>query len=97
MVAIVTRYDTESDHTFGEREGEELDLIVQEEAGLDVEPAEDLARVLEDIDDFWPGDGEERFYDRQEAYEQHSFVACCRLGGHTAKLHVLVSERVARS
>lgn len=74
MGPLVTRYDAESDRGYDERDGEELEWILQEEAGIDAEPAADLARVLEESDDFWPGDGEERFYDRQETYVEHSLA-----------------------
>ena len=62
--------DLDSDHTYFEQRGESLVDLLQEEAGIDVEAAEDVADLLIENDPFDPRDGEGPFYSAEEQYER---------------------------
>ena len=64
------RFDTETDKTFEEQEGESLLEMLQSEAGIDHTAAVDLSEVLVDSDPADVAGGEEVFYSDQQLYER---------------------------
>lgn len=66
----VPRFSEDSDTPYYEQEGEELSWVLQEELGIDVEPAEHLTEMLIDNDPADPRDGDEPFFASDQNYER---------------------------
>jgi hypothetical protein len=66
--ATVRRYSAHTDDTYWDQEGEELAALLQHEAELDAEAANDLSTYLEQHDPAWPPHGEEPFFERGALY-----------------------------
>jgi hypothetical protein len=64
----VQHFTIESDSPHYEQEGDDLTLFIQEELGIDIGPAEDLAAVLVANDPADVSDGEEPFFDETQQY-----------------------------
>ncbi|CAM2140451.1 RES domain-containing protein [Pararobbsia alpina] len=75
-----------------EQEGDLLSDIVQMVLGQDVDDPDALVTALMDAEDYWPGDGEEAFYDDTQLYVP------CKATPHTwmAEWHYLREELAHR-
>lgn len=58
----------DNDEEGWEQEGEPLSDIIQMVLGQDVDDPDALVSALMDAEDYWPGDGEEAFYDDTQLY-----------------------------
>lgn len=67
---VVPRFTSDSDSPSWEQEGESLDWILQEELGIDYEPAKLLAQALCDRDPANPADGDEPFFTSDQQYNR---------------------------
>jgi len=68
--ATVKRYSAESDASWWEQEGEDLEEFLQNELEIDMQAASDLSDLLVANDPAWPPDGEEAFFDAGQRYHR---------------------------
>lgn len=61
-------YPDDSDSATYEQEGESLEWVLQEELGIDYDPAKDLVAILVKNDPAYPPDGEDPFYQDDQNY-----------------------------
>jgi len=65
---VVSEWDSEFDRPVDRQMGDELEWFLQEECGIDADPATDLAVILEDRDPEDPRKGGEPFFDREQTF-----------------------------
>lgn len=88
----IVRKFYDDDRDGWEQEGDSLLDIVQTVLGQDVEDPDALVSALMEAEDYWPGDGEEAFYDDTQLY------VSCRATPHAwmAEWHYLRDELAHR-